>query len=75
MKDQQARAVINLLTKRLNELSKEVTIHQNPHPKDCKCDFCSGWTPDHFIVTFERGYASWWVDSFAHKASVKETQP
>jgi hypothetical protein len=67
VKDGEARAVINLLTKRLNQLDKELRIHQEPHAKDCKCDFCSGWTPDHFIVTFARDYASWWVGKYGHE--------
>jgi len=53
MKDAEARAIINLLQKRLKQVDKEIQMLKNPHPKDCECNFCQGWTPDHFATTLK----------------------
>jgi len=64
VKDSQARVVINLLTKRIEQLSKEIQLLQHPHPKNCKCKYCTGYTPDYMLISFDksRGYALWWKD-------------
>lgn len=43
LKDEEARAVINLLSKRTNQLEREIELLKEPHPKDCKCDQCIGF--------------------------------
>jgi hypothetical protein len=64
LKDKEARAVINLLSKRIDQLEHEIELLKHPHPKDCKCDQCTGFKPDYFIVdlvTSHGGrYATWW---------------
>jgi hypothetical protein len=54
MRDREARDVINLLNKRIKQLDKEIRMLKNPHPKDCKCNFCEGWTPDHLMITVDK---------------------
>ena len=46
MKDSEARAVINLLNKRICQLDE--ILLAIPHPSDCKCPKCNPHVPDHF---------------------------
>jgi hypothetical protein len=64
MKDSEARAIINLLQKRLKQLNKEIQMLKHPHPKNCECKWCQGWTPDHFAITFDktRGDFGWFEE-------------
>lgn len=59
MKDSEARKVINLLTKRIKQLDRELQLFKNPHPKNCKCKDCKGLVPDYTSITT---YFDWWDD-------------
>jgi|GEM_PF-6539694 len=51
MKDSEARAVIQLLTERIKDLERQITILGNPD---------SAYTPDHSAIKFSPRYAPWW---------------
>ena len=54
MKDQHLRWVVKLLSERNEYLAKELEMHKHPHPKDCQCNFCTGYVADPFIVAIGR---------------------
>jgi len=54
MKDHHLRWVVKLLSQRIDYLSKELVMLRNPHPKDCKCEWCEGWVADPFIMAIGR---------------------
>ena len=70
MKDSEARDVINLLTKRIRQLDKDLQQVKNPHALDCKCKECQGLTADYFMITVGKKHPfgpvvsyEWWEDN------------
>jgi len=66
MKDREARAIINLLQKRIKQLNTEIQYLKNPHPSDCKCADCEGRTVDYMSITLKnpmnRGAYLWFEE-------------
>lgn len=67
MKDSEARNVINLMQQRLEQLEAEIELLKYPHPEDCECKFCRGWTPDYFLTTLNnsmnKGCYQWFKEN------------
>jgi len=58
MKDRVARQLIAKIIKELDEMRQEISAIQHPHPKDCQCAICTGWSADVFgSLTIEESLA------------------
>jgi len=59
MKDEEARQVINQLTRQIKYLDVELHRVKNPHVKGCVCELCSKWRSNPALCDLIN-IGNWW---------------